>query len=398
MIELDVYSQRALEHIRYLSETIGGRGSCTPAERRAGEYVSDQLRQIGLSEIRSETFQAIPSTYRPYILALSSALLGILLAWILDSRAAFTLGAILCALGAWAMFRETEFSPNWTRRLLPKAESQNVIGIISPHGEVHQHAVLCAHIDTHRTPIFYSSKTWHSLFGLLVAAAFASMVVGAIVYVLGFSFDWVWIRWTGLALAPMIVFALGMSLHADFTPFSPGANDNASGVGVVLGLAQRLSVEPLYRTEVWLVFTGCEEVSSYGIQAFLDSHANQLGEDAIYLILDEVGIGTPKYLTSDGLILKRRTHPQALQLARRVSSNLPDIEIIEEVGIAYTDALSATKRGLISLSIGSTPDPLKGEFPHWHQMSDTWDTITLKTLAQVHSFTWQLLKDIDELE
>ncbi|MGH2714763.1 MAG: M28 family peptidase, partial [Thermoleophilaceae bacterium] len=46
--------------------------------------------------------------------------------------------------------------------------------------------------------------------------------------------------------------------HADTTPNAPGANDNASGLGVVAALAGRLDeIEP--RCDVWLVATGAEE-------------------------------------------------------------------------------------------------------------------------------------------
>jgi aminopeptidase YwaD len=46
--------------------------------------------------------------------------------------------------------------------------------------------------------------------------------------------------------------------HGDTTPSSPGANDNASGLGVVAALAGRLDeVRP--RCDVWLVATGAEE-------------------------------------------------------------------------------------------------------------------------------------------
>jgi aminopeptidase YwaD len=46
--------------------------------------------------------------------------------------------------------------------------------------------------------------------------------------------------------------------HADTTPNSPGANDNASGLGVVAALAGRLdAIRP--RCDVWLVATGAEE-------------------------------------------------------------------------------------------------------------------------------------------
>jgi hypothetical protein len=46
--------------------------------------------------------------------------------------------------------------------------------------------------------------------------------------------------------------------HTDSTPNAPGANDNASGVGVVTELAGRLErIGPA--CDVWLVATGAEE-------------------------------------------------------------------------------------------------------------------------------------------
>lgn len=396
MTKIDAYTQRALDHIRYLSENIGGRGSCTPSERRAAEYTAEQMRALGLQNVRLEAYQGAPSTYRPYALAFTAGLLGTLLVWLFQARWAVILGALLNALGAWGMLAETDFADNWTRRLLPKASSQNAVGVIPPQGKVRQRVVLCAHVDTHHTPLFYSSKTWQTLFSLLVGSALFSMVISALAYASGGIFDWSWVRWIGLVAAVMEVFALGMSLHADLTPFSPGANDNASGVGVILGLAERLKGEPLAHTEIWLAFTGCEEAAAYGISAFLDLHARKLGEEAVYIILDQVGKGRLEYLTADGLIIRRATHPQASRVAREATEALPDVEIAEQIGIAYTDAAVATKRGLIALTLVAVPPPGSRESIHWHQMSDTSDTIEPKGLMDAHTFTWQVLQILDQ--
>jgi hypothetical protein len=395
MPQLDEHTQRALEHIGYLSQTIGGRGSCTPSERQAAEYVAEQMRVLGVSEVRLEPYHGASSTYRPYALAFCAVLLGTLLVWLFPGRGVMAAAALLSVLGIWGMLAETDFAANWMRWLLPKAESQNAVGIIPPAGQVRRRTVLCAHLDTHRTPILYSSKIWHSLFGLLVASAFVSMILGAVAYGLGAIFGWAWVRWVGLAAAAIQIVALGMFLHADFTPFSPGANDDASGVGVILALTDRLCQEPLAHTEVWLAFTGCEEVGAYGIAAFLDAHAAELGDDAVYIILDQMGLGRLSFLTADGLILKRKTHPHALALARQAASALPGLVTGERVGIAYTDAAVATKRGLIALTVDALPPPGAQEEMHWHQMSDTLENVDPQTLADAYAFTWQVLQGVD---
>ncbi len=42
-------------------------------------------------------------------------------------------------------------------------------------------------------------------------------------------------------------------MDTDSTPFDAGANDNASGAGLVLALAEQLRATPLAHTRVWLV-------------------------------------------------------------------------------------------------------------------------------------------------
>ena len=117
-----------------------------------------------------------------------------------------------------------------------------------------------------------------------------------------------------------------MCLQADFTPFSPGANDNASGVAVTLALAQHLQANPLAHTETYIALTGCEEVGAYGMAAYLEAHARQLGAETVYIILDQIGAGRIKFLTADGLLLKHKTHPQALRLAREIVARKPELK------------------------------------------------------------------------
>ncbi len=310
------------------------------------------------------------------------------------------LAALRNALSAWGMVVETDFAASWMRRLLPKAESQNAIGLIRPHDGVRAYGRvgLCAHLDTHRTPIFYSSRTWHTLFGFLVAAASVSLVVGTVAYGLGAFFGWEWVRWIGLMVVVIQAFFLILCLHADLTAFSPGANDDASGVGIILALAERLSYQPLAHTEVWLAFTGCEETMPYGMAAFLDAHADELGEGALYVILDQVGVGQLMVVSADGLIIKRCTHPRALELAHRAASALPNLEIGEHVGIAYTDAAVATERGLIALTVDALPSADADGAMRWHQMSDTVDHVDPHTLADAHAFTWQILQEVDRMQ
>jgi hypothetical protein len=387
--------EKMLDHIRYLAGRSGGRGSCTSGESQAAIYLAEQMRALGLKDVRLESFQGSHSTYHPYALAFLGALIGTLLVLFSPGRIELASSALLNLLGLWGMLAETDFTSNWTRWLLPSAPSQNAIGILPARRATKQRVILCAHLDTHRTPIFYSSRSWHKLFSTLVSLAFLSMLAAGFAFLAGSIFNWGWVIWLGIPAAGIQIFALALCLHADLTPFSPGANDNASGVAVCLALARQLKKTMLDHTDVWLAFTGCEETAAYGMAAFLNAHADHLGKEAYYIILDQVGCGYLEYLTRDGLVIKRPTHPQALKLASHVAASLPEIRIKQTVGIAYTDALVATKKGLKAITIVAVPPPGSTESTHWHQMSDTPEHIEGRSLAEAFSFAWGCLTSIE---
>ncbi len=393
--DLDPCTQEALCHIRYLSQQIGGRGSCTRQEREASDYVINQMNGLGLQAVKSEPFQAVPSTYWPYGLSFATACLGSALIVGLGGQDVLILAAILNLLGVWGMLAETEFAPSWTRWFLPRAASQNASGRLAPSGPVERRVVLCAHVDTHRTPLFYSSNAWYALFTLLVALGFLSMLGGSILYGLAAWQGWGWVRLAAALILLAQAFAATLCIQADLTPYTPGANDNASGVGAALALAQRLRAEPLTRTEIHLAITGCEEVGDWGIAAYLDAHAADLGPDTLYIILDEIGLGSAKYLTRDGLLRKRATHPRALGLARRVKASNPGLRLLEGPGLAYTDALAVTRRGLMALTLCAVPEPGAAAKSHWHQMSDTLENLDPADLANSIQAAWALLQAFD---
>lgn len=384
-----------LKHIRHLSLTIGGRGSCTESEALAAEYLASEMEALGLHEVRLERFKGAPSTYRPYALAFAIAFLGTVLVWFSADRWAYAIATLLSVLGAWGIFSEMDFTPNWMRLLLPKGDSQNAIGLISPQDEIRRQVVLSAHFDTHRTPIFYSSRRWQKLFSLLIGGAFASTLFSTLLYGAGAIFNWEWVRWPALIVAAMQVFALTMTIHADLTPFSPGANDDASGIGVTLAIAEQLRSQPLKHTQVWLVFTDCEEAASYGILDFIRRHAGDLGNDTIYIVNDQVAAGCLNYILSDGLIRKYPAHPDALALARQARQELPQVQVKEANGAAYTDATSATKLGYKAITLVANPLPGSDTSTHWHQMSDTFENLDEHTLKDAFTFTYQLLQIID---
>lgn len=57
--------------------------------------------------------------------------------------------------------------------------------------------------------------------------------------------------------------------HHDAVPGSPGANDNAAGVGILLDVMERLASRPPSRLRVRFLFPACEELGYLGTRAYV---------------------------------------------------------------------------------------------------------------------------------
>jgi hypothetical protein len=112
--------------------------------------------------------------------------------------------------------------------------------------------------------------------------------------------------------------------HTDSTPNAPGANDNASGLGVVAALAGRVrAIDP--PCDVWLVATGAEERVYTGSPDHLGALALARRARARggarrlqwALSLDEVGRDPPVWLRSPVPGPRTRGEGALLRAARR---------------------------------------------------------------------------------
>ncbi len=81
--------------IQGLSQDIGGRGSCTQEERKAGEWIAERMRLLGVLDVQMEKFLAVPSTYWPFGLAFGLALTGSISSLLFPGVGATFLAALL---------------------------------------------------------------------------------------------------------------------------------------------------------------------------------------------------------------------------------------------------------------------------------------------------------------
>jgi hypothetical protein len=385
----------AIDHVRHLAEGIGPRGSTTLDEAAAADYVFGALERIGLRPVK-EPFRSARSAWAPYSLFWGLAICGGL-AFMFGGRVGAIAGLSLSVIALGSVLLEMLFRPNPLRWILPTGGSQNVWARLEPSGGVRSTAVVVAHLDTHRTPLVFSSDAWVRLFEKLVPIGLGCTIVLIVLFALGIPYGWPALRFA--ALAPMLMTAgmLIVTLQGDFTPHTAGANDNASGVGVALALAERLAEEPLSHTSVWILLTGCEEVGCYGADAFLRTHRGMLG-DAAWLSIDTVGgkDARPVHLTKERFLATTRSNRMLIGLAEGVGARHPELEVrpIEMAG-AYTEGAIGAKHGLRVLTFES--QTRNGTLPEWHRPTDTIENLSEEAVRATEAFVWETLQALDGL-
>jgi peptidase M28-like protein len=158
--------------------------------------------------------------------------------------------------------------------------------------------------------------------------------------------------------------------HTDSMPRAPGANDNASGVGVVASMAPRLRrVRPT--CDVWLVATGSEERLYTGKPDHLGAlalarrvRARKLrGRLRWALSLDEVGRGSGFWLRSPVGRARRGVEGALLRAARRSHVS---VRWVRDSGTGNSDHREFQLLGMRAAKLGVAVDD-----PCRHQPCDS---------------------------
>jgi hypothetical protein len=380
-----------LAHVRALAEEIGPRGPTTPEERRASEYCQEMLARLGLKP-RIESFTGARSIFYQPLLG-SIAMLVAFAIYPLAGRVSAGLAATLSLVAVVSVAMELSFRDNLLRRLVPKAPSQNVVATIPPVGEHQQDLVLVGHVDTQRTPIIFKTPRWIAAYQIITTVVFGLWLVQVVLYFLATVTQWTWI-WPVTALSALgALYEAVLCLHAERTPFSAGANDNASGAGLVLALAEHLQAEPLAHTRVWLACTGCEESQHYGAADFFRRHVGEL-HHPVSVVFEFLGCAGPAWLTKEGIVIPFHADRDLVTLARELSAEHPEWGAYPaRINGGNTEMADALRAGVPAITlVGMGPE---GEVPYVHQVHDTYDKMEPEVMRRAYAFAWTFIQALD---
>ncbi|MCU0484772.1 MAG: M28 family peptidase [Anaerolineales bacterium] len=424
-VSLKQWSGRALEYASALAAAFPGRGSATKAETAAAEHVRRQLTSLGVADVRCHAFQGQRSIWLFLAQAFGLALVGHAAVWLLAPplgiMAAVLVSVIFFALSFLQLWRKFTFPllPARTAQnsqlsqaaatALPSGASQNILAVIPPIAAVDRRVVLLAHLDSHRAVWLFAHPLIVRVYSFLSPLALYGVLIAPLFYAFGLLAGIPVLSWLALLLGGIHFIAWFTGVTADLGPYSPGANDNASAVGSLLALAERLQAEPLAHTEVWLVFTGCEESGGEGMLHFLAEYRETL-RDALFINLELVGIGDRLvYLENEGMLRIRTIPPVVRDLVQNTAQGMaarsaegeacgspPIIQaakgalrgVFTEMNIAWEHGF----RG-VCLMVESS---VEGSLPYWHRLTDVCGNYQESAFACTHAFVWELLQEKSE--
>ena len=380
-----------INHIRRLAVDIGPRGPTRPGERQGALYAQGQLEKMGFQPV-FETYSSARSIFHPHLLASALMLLAFLL-FPLGGRITAIVAALLSIFAVTCELLELSFVNNPFRMIVPKGESQNVFAVIPPASEHLRDLVLVGHLDSQRTPIIFSTQRWVTIYNYFVMVTFLSFIVQIVMYGLAIFLPISWAWYAGIPSALCAILLAAMCLHAEATPFTAGANDNATGVGMVLTLAEQFSTQPLQHTRVFAVCTGCEEVQHYGMIDFYKRHRADMKNPAA-LVFEMLGCSSPAWVTKEGIIVPFFADKRLVQMAESLAGEHPEWEahpcVINGGNTEMADALRA-KVPALTLT-GMTKD---GTSPYWHQLADTFDKMDPVVMERAWDMTQAMIRRLD---
>jgi len=152
----------------------------------------------------------------------------------------------------------------------------------------------------------------------------------------------------------------------------PGADDNASGVAVLLDLARRLAQLPAKpaRTVIFVAFSG-EELGLYGSRYYVE-HAQSLASIKAMLNLDMVGRLRENHLTVFGA----RSGANFSNLVSADARQL-ELDINESDDVGRSDHLSFYVKKIPVLHF------FTGNHGDYHRATDTWEKLNIEGMAKV---------------
>jgi len=303
--------ERAYHFVREFCVRVGPRPVGSLSERSALEYAQSVLAP-NCTTISRQLVDNIPNISRItplYALSLAALL------WVIWETRYWPWAAPLYLFCFFVIPRMYASHRRQYPNRASRRSSFNLVGEQKSGEENHATLILCAHIDSAPVTLIPGDiwpwlhrrlqNLWPSFSVLLCFLGFARLIDDRFHLFPPLAWDIVWVFPVALAFV-FVAYELFYFLISRSKDYSPGANDNASGVGIVLALAEYFHRHPLRNLNLRYVLFTAKEAGLLGSQHY--AREADLDPKRTYaIVLDKVGTGRDLcYIRGLGYLPPRR--------------------------------------------------------------------------------------------
>ena len=271
----------SMNSISYICTEIGGRASGSPEERKAQEWMAEELKtNKWADEVKLEEFKVASKaflSYTKFIPLLAILTIAIAFSDLIAQNIHFIGKVISIAVLVFcliAVVLEFGMYKQFLDPLFKKTTSQNVIGIKKPEGEIKRRIIFSGHCDSSYEWTLFRKGGMPLFLGTVIYSLVGALAMIALYITSIFLPDIIALYYIPFAFVPGFI-ALYFFCNYEFVV--PGANDNLTGALGAMSVLKCLKESGivLKNTEVQCVLTGSEEAGLRGAKAWAKLHANE---------------------------------------------------------------------------------------------------------------------------
>jgi hypothetical protein len=370
------------------------------AERRAANAMAARIESLG----RRAHFE--PIHVHPQMPLVWAAHCFIAFAGSLVAVEVPAAGFAAILVAATSLYLDMNSRAYLLRRLFFRRTSQNVVSPgVNPTAPAR--VILTAHIDSGRAGLVFGERQvrWANTLNEFLPFPHTRLLFWSVASLL----PMIGARMAGIdsnavaamQLLPTLILLVAMFLLVDWQLSSPapGANDNASGVAVALGVAAEIESDPASDLDVWILLTGGGECGMQGMRSFARSRRGELDlASTVVIALDSVGAGDVRWIASEGLTISFPADPRLAELCEAVAeADRADESRYRAAPVRHgfaSEALAARVAGMRSIAItGREPGAMLPA--HHHTDADVPERIDEAALGCAQGFVLDLIRTLD---
>lgn len=200
----------------------------------------------------------------------------------------------------------------------------------------------------------------------------------------------------GLAGTGLVLSAGSAASFADIARHRivPGANDNLTGVAVLIAVAEAIQSEPVEGLRVVLASCGAEEVLQGGVYGFVERHLKPLDPSRTW-VLNVDTVGCPRLILIEGegpVVMEDYCGPEFRDLVARVADEA-DVELRRGMRArTSTDAVVTSHAGYPTATLGSM-NAWKG-LDNYHKPTDTPENVDYTTVERAATLAEAVTREL----